>query len=147
MEYIIKSGLVKFAPYSGSGRILITPRHVYALSEDNSAGSTGGVMGGLIGALIGNAIDSFKHRNSQPEYLNDPDLEFLDEPLRKSLRKTKLLVKLALGAELIISPTFAGFDFTAEGRPHLAWRGLIHKSKVRRFLEAQGGKIGEKKTP
>lgn len=145
MEYIIKPGLVKFAPYSGCGKILITSRHVYALSEDNSAavtgGIVGGIVGGLVGALVATAIDSVKNRNSQTEFLDDADLPTLDESMKKSLRKTKLLVKMTLGAELIISPTFAGFNFTAEGQVPLVWRGLIHKGKVRRFLEAQGGKI------
>jgi hypothetical protein len=145
MEYIVKSGWVKWASYRGYGKLLISSRHVYALSEDHSAALAGGIVGGMVGALVVTAVDSFQNRNSQPEFLDDADLPFLDESMKKSLRKTKLLVKLALGEGLAISPTFAGFDFTIEGQPPLVWRGLIHKGKVRRFLEARGGKMVRKK--
>ncbi len=145
MDYIIKSGMIKYASYRGTGRLLLTRRHVFALTEDNSAGSAGGLIGGAVGALIGSAIDSIKHRERKPEYLADPDLDFLDDSVRKSLRKTDLLTKIAMGPDLVVIPTFAGFDFSIEGQSTLVWRGLIHKGKVRRFIEAQCVSISGRK--
>jgi hypothetical protein len=145
MDHIVKPGLVTVDSYRGTGKLLITQQHVYALAEDNSAGMTGGMIGGAVGALIGSSIDSIRKRGAEPEFFSDPDLKFLEESTKKYLLKTALLAKLCLSGSTCVRPTFSGFEFIRDGKVSLKWGGLIHKNKVRKFLEANGVSITPKK--
>ena len=135
MTYLLQTGAITFGSHNGQGQLLLTKKHIYALADDPSAALSFGMFCGLVGVLLGKIIDRLQRPKTLPEYLGDPDLDFLSETTKKSLSGTSLLAKFPIDPALIVRSTFAGYDFETPGQEIIVWKvGLLFKGKTKKML-------------
>src|ERR1043166_760251 len=115
MELLIH-GMVKASDRNGPGMILLTDSNAFFFLTDPTASAWAG-GGGLIGFLIGQFIANKKAEKNPPAHLNDPEIQSLDQKLRRKLLPTILLTKAPLDGSATVQETRAGYTFTlADGR-------------------------------
>jgi len=136
--HISVNGLLKIDGQGGDGLILLTNSSAFFFRPINSAARKGAMLGGLIGALIGSLIDKKKSGNMEPEHLNDPEIQALDEKSKKMVSQANLIKKLQISTLQKVLTTKMGCKFIWPGEDVIDFKGMVHKKKISSFLRDLG---------
>ena len=136
--HLVVSGLLKIDGQGGDGSVLLTNSSVFFFRPINTAARKGAMAFGLIGALIGSLIDKKKSKKLEPEHLNDPEIQALDEKSKKMVSQANLIKKLQISTLQKVSMTKMGCKFIWPGEDEIDFKGMMHKKKIAAFLRDLG---------